>query len=54
MRLSRNPRNIEVFKTRSAMLKNPTAGLVNRVLHKNKVNHAIQNIVKKTKHLFKI
>jgi len=47
------PRNIGLFKTRARLLKNPTAGLVNRVLHKNKVNHTIESVVEKTKHLFK-
>jgi len=31
-----------------------TAGIVNRVLHQKKTNHAIKNLVKKTLHLFKV
>lgn len=30
-----------------------TMGIVNKVLHNNKTNHAIKDVVKKTKHLFK-
>ncbi len=39
--------------TRVSLFENKTAGLVNIVLHKRKVNHTIQNIMKKTAHLFK-
>ena len=38
---------------RNSLNSNPTAGLANKVLHGKKVNHTIQNIMKKTAHLFK-
>ena len=38
---------------RVKLSENKTAGLVNIVLHKRKVNHTIQNIMKKTAHLFR-
>lgn len=33
--------------SKEKLLANPTAGLVNNVLHKNKINHTIQNATKK-------
>ncbi len=38
---------IAMKNTRANLLKNPTSGLVNNVLHKNKINHTIQNATKK-------
>ena len=34
-------------KIKRTMSMNPTVGLVNKVLHENKVNHAISNTAKK-------
>lgn len=36
-----------IITTKEKLLGNPTTGLVNRVLHENKIGHTVQNVTKK-------
>ena len=45
--------NVISKNTRTKLITKPTTGLVNKVLHNRKVNHTIESIIEKTKHLFK-
>ncbi len=36
-----------IITSKEKLLRNPTTGLVNRVLHENKIGHTVQNATKK-------